>query len=127
MPSFAAQQASDTRDQDGQIERLGQIIIGARFKSLQDVLRARAGRQHEYGNVVVRRAQSSSHGEPIFSRQHYIQDERGKVCSLFRQQLQGLLARAADAHGISFRLQIETKPFSQMRFIFHDKDSRHTW
>src|SRR5712675_3288269 len=111
MPRFAPEQASDTRDQDGQIEWLRQIIIRARLKSLQDILRARARRQHEYGNVVVRRTQSSSYSETVFSGQHYIQDERGKVCSLFRQQLQGLFARAADAHGISFRLQIETKPF----------------
>src|SRR5258706_4105010 len=127
MPGFAAQQASDTRDQNGEVERLRQIIIRARFKSLQDVLRTRAGRQHEYGNIVVRRAQSTSYGEPVFSRQHYIQDERAKVRSLLRQQLQRLFASAADAHGISFRLEIETKAFGQMRFIFDDKDSRHTW
>src|SRR5258708_36666993 len=43
LPVFAPQQASHASDEDGEVERFGQIVVGPGFKSLQNVFGARAG------------------------------------------------------------------------------------
>src|SRR6266576_4388613 len=127
QPDLAPQQASNSRDQDGHVEWLRQVLVRSRFKPLQNVFWARTGREHEQGNIITRCAQCAGHGEPIFSRQHHIQNERIEIPTVFQEQLQRLFTVAAHLHGITLRLQVKAKPFGQMCFIFHDQDPRHTW
>ena len=79
MPSFAAQQAFEAREQNGEIEWLGQIVVGARFESFENIFRAAARREHQQRNVVFRFAQFARDGEAVFPGQHHIENEGFEV------------------------------------------------
>src|SRR5258708_35592588 len=66
-PALTAQKAGNTRDQDIEIEGLGQIIVRARFEPLQHIFGASAGGEHEKRCVIARRPQRMGAPEPVFS------------------------------------------------------------
>ena len=94
LPGFAAQQASDARDEDGKIERLGQIIVGAGFKSLQNVFGARARGQHQQRNVILGFAQGARHGEAVLAGKHYVQHQRVELFLVFQETIERFFAVA---------------------------------
>ena len=126
LPGFAPQQASHARDEDGKVERLGQIIVGPGFKSLQNVFRARACGQHQQGNVILGFAQSARHGEAVLAGKHYVQHQCVEIFVAFQETIERIFAIAHNLDGIALLLQIETEPLRQVGFIFHYEDPAHT-
>src|ERR1700689_3113247 len=122
MPVLTAQEAFEPREQDGEIERLWKVVVGARFESLENVFRAASRGEHQQRDVVFRFAQFARNGKAVFSRQHYIENERFELGILFEQQIKRLFAFAADVHGVAFGFEIEAQTFGEMRFVFADED-----
>ena len=125
-PFLAPQQTFDSRQQDRQVERLRQVIVGARFKSLQHVFGPASRRQHQYRNIILRLPQLPRHRKPIFSRQHHVQHQRIIEFIVFQQPVQRFLSPVGDLHGVALRLQVKPKPLRQVRLIFHDQNPAHT-
>jgi hypothetical protein len=71
-PGAAPQQALEPRQEYGQLEGLGEVIVGAGRESLEHVFWAAARREDENGHVVLRLAQRGDHGEAVHARQHHV-------------------------------------------------------
>ena len=68
-PRHAAEKTVETGQQDGKIERFGQIIVGACAESVEYVFRAAARGEHEDGNEILLCPQFRGDGETISSRE----------------------------------------------------------
>ena len=121
----APQQPLQPRQQNRQVERLGQIIVRPRRKTFQHIFGPAARGQHEHRHIIPCRAQFRNHAEPIFSRQHNVEHDGIEVFFLAEQTIRGGLAIAHNLGGISLRLQIEAQSLRQMGFIFHHQNPAH--
>ena len=59
---------------DGQVKRLGEIVIGACFESTQNVACASARGQHENRNELPHRSKLRRNLESVFAGQHHIEN-----------------------------------------------------
>ena len=74
-PRHAAEKTVETRQQDGKIERLGQIIVGAGAESVEHVFGTAARGEHQDGNEILLRPQLRGDGKAISSGKHDVQDD----------------------------------------------------
>jgi hypothetical protein len=91
----AAQQGLDPRQQFGQRERLGQVVVGAQLQAQHAVEFGRLGGEHQDRRGTPARAQRLADLEPVHAGHHQVQD----------QQVAGLLVLArqcghAVGHGL---------------------------
>ena len=75
QPCHTAEQTVETRQQDGKIEGLGQIIVRAGAESVEYILRTAARSEHQDGNEILLRPQFRGDRETIPSRKHDVQDD----------------------------------------------------
>ena len=73
QPFAAAQQAPDAGDQDGQVEGLGEVIVGAGGEALQNVVGMAARGQHQGGNELAGLPHFGHDGEAVLAGQHDVQ------------------------------------------------------
>ena len=69
---MAAQQATDARTQNREIERLGEVVVRSRGEALQYIVRMTTRREHQSGNELPGTAQLGHHLEAVLARQHHI-------------------------------------------------------
>ena len=125
MPILPAKQTLEARQQNSEIKRLRKIVVGARFKSFEYILRPASRGEHQQRNVVPRFAQFARDCEAVLARQHHIEHERFEIRIVFQQQIERLFALPADVDGVAFRLEIKAQSFREMRFVFDDEDAAH--
>ena len=129
QPSAAPEQPLDPRQQDGQIERLGQIVVGARLESAQDVVGVRTRRQQHDRDETARRPQPPHDLETVEARQHDVEQHDvegvGADAPVVEKPLQGVLAVVLDVGREPLRLEIELQPGREMFFVFDDEDTVH--
>ena len=126
QPPAAAQQPLDARQQNGQVERLRQIVVGPRLEPAQDVVGVRAGRQQHDGDEPPRLAQPPHDLEPVEARQHDIEQHHVEGARVpVEQPRQGVLAVLLDVGREPFRLEVELQPRREMVFVFDDEDAVH--
>ena len=106
-PIASPQQAANTRQQNGQIERLGQVVVGARGKALQHVLRTAARGQHQQRNIVAGLAQLGSNREAIFAGKHDVEHQQIELGRALQQQVERSFAVADNPGGITLGFEIE--------------------
>ncbi len=71
----AADQRVHPRDQLGQIERLGEVIVGAAFEPPHPCLEFIARGQHQHRGEDAALAKLFHHGEPVPSGEHDVEDD----------------------------------------------------
>ena len=79
----------DPRDQDRQLERFREVVVGPRLESAEHVLRTAASREHEDRHVLTSRAQLGCHREAVLPRQHHVEQDGVERLSLTKQKVQG--------------------------------------
>ena len=121
-PFAAPQQSAQPRQQDVQLERLRQVVVGAGLESVQDVFRAAARRQHQHRHVVAFGAQLLDDREAVLAGQHDV-EHHGVVPRAIREQpIERLLAVAVDIDLVPFGFEVEAKAVGEMRLVFDDQD-----
>ena len=125
QPFAAAQQSAQAREQDLQLERLRQVIVGAGFESLQHVFRAAARGQHQHRHVVAFGAQLLDDGEAVLAGQHHVEHDGVVARAIGEQAIERLLAVAVDIHLVAFGFEVEAQPVGEVRFVFDDEDPAH--
>src|SRR6267143_1060048 len=125
LPLAPPHQSLQPCQKNRQVERLGQVVVGACSKPLQHILRTAPGSQHQHRHIVTRCSQLGNHAESILARKHNVEYDRVEIL-LFRQQaLGGRLAIAHHFGGVAFGFEVKTKPLSQMSFVFHYEHAAH--
>ncbi len=122
QPLAAAQQSTQAREQDLQLERLRQVIVGAGFESLQHVFGPAARGQHQHRHVVALGAQLLDDGEAVLAGQHHVEHDGVVARSIAEQAIERLLAVAVDLDLVAFGFEVEAQPVGEVRLVFDDQD-----
>ena len=127
QPRRAAQQTADARQQDGQLRRLRQVIVGAGREAIEDIFGTAAGRKDQHRHELPGLTQLRNDGEAVLARQHDIQHHEieaavGGVGQLLERRLAGL----DDLDPVSLGLEVEAQPLGQMLLVLDDQDPRRT-
>ena len=127
-PRAPAEQAGDPGQQDGEVERLGQVVVGPRLEPEQHVVGVRAGGQQHHRHELPRRAQPPHHLEAVESGQHDIEQDDVEPCTVggrVNEALQGHRAVLLHLGGETLRLEIELQAPGEVFLVFDDEDAAH--
>ena len=122
VPQAASQQGVHARDEDRQVERFRQIVVGSGGKALQDVLGAPPRRQHEDRDEVTALAQGRGDLEAVDARQHDVEDDGVERRSAGFDDVE---RRFAGFDVVSFRLEVEPQSRRDVRFVFDNEQRSH--
>src|SRR3984885_1019994 len=122
LPRPAPQQAVQARQQDRQIEGLGQVVVGADGESSQHILGAAPRGQDQDRCAVLALAQLLHHGETVAAGQHHVHyhDVDGSVGG--GSDLERCFTVARNAGAVALRFQVEFQALCQMIFVLDDED-----
>ena len=125
-PGAAAEQPADPRQQDRELGRLGQVVVGAGGEAVQHVLGTAAGGQHQDRHEDVALAQLADDGEPVLAGQHDVEHDQVEVRRRIEKALEGAIAVVEHLGIEAFGLEVEAQPFGQVVLVFDDQDAlRH--
>ena len=125
VPAAAAEQAVDAREEDGQLERLGEVIVGAGLEPAQHVVGAAAGGEHQDRHVLPGGPQLRGRLETVLAGQHDVEDDDVERLVAFEQQGQRLLAVVGHGDVMAFGLEVEAQAVGDVRLVVHDEDAAH--
>ena len=122
LPLRPAQQAADARQQDGELGRLGQIVVGAGGKSLQHVFGTPARRQHQDRHELLGGAQLGHDRESVLARQHHVEHDQIEWAVVATEQaLERGFAVIHDFGGEALRLEVEAQALGQVLLVLDDE------
>ena len=124
-PLPASQQAAQPRQQDLQLERLGQVVIGAGLEPLQHISRPAARGQHQHGNEVACRPQLLHDIKAVAARQHHVEDHRIVGGAIGQQPVKRRLAVAVHIDHMALGFKVEPQALGEVRLVFDDQDVAH--
>jgi hypothetical protein len=116
----AALQRADAGEQDGEGERLGHVIVGARIETLDDVGNGIASRQHQNGNVLAKLAETAGDLNAIDSGQHDIEEDEVELV-VFGERKSGE-AVVSEAYGMIVFLEATAKDLGHSLLVFDYED-----
>ena len=125
VPSPPSQQSVDAREEDRELEGLGQVVVRTSLESSQHVFRAAARGEHQDRQELLGRTQLRRDGEAVFARQHHVEDHDVEDAPLFQQEIERLLAVCRDDRLMAFGLEIELEAVGDVLLVFDDQDSTH--
>ena len=126
QPRAPAEQTGDPRQQNGEVERLRQEVVGSRLEALQHVVGARAGGQQHHRHELPRGPQPAHHLETVETRQHDVeQDDVELARAGAGEPAQGHLAVLLDVGGVAFRLEVQLQARGEVFLVFDDEDAAH--
>jgi hypothetical protein len=73
-PFRTAQQTLQARQQNWQLEWLGEIVIRSGGESFQDILRSASGSEHQNWDEISAGAEFGGYRETVFAGEHYVED-----------------------------------------------------
>ena len=122
LPLRSAQQPTDARQQNRELGRLGQVVVGAGGKPVEHVFGTPARREHEDRNELLGGAQLGHHREAVLARQHDVEHDQVERRSLTAEQaLERRFAGVDDLDGEAFRLEVEAQPLGQVLLVLDDE------
>ena len=102
----------------------GQVVVGARLESLQDILGPAARRQHQHRHELPGFAQLADDGEAILARQHDVEDDQvERRRRLAEQPRQRRLAGLDDGGDVALRLEVEAQALGEVLLVLDDEDA----
>ena len=122
LPLRSAQQPSDPRQQNRQLGRLRQVVVGAGGKPVEDVFGTPARREHEHRHELLGGAQLGHDREAVLARQHDVEHDEVELAVVTAEQpLESGLAGVDDLDGKAFRFEVEPQPLGQVQFVLDDE------
>ena len=125
QPLFPPEQRPHTCEQDREIERLGQIVVGASLKTTRHVISFFAGREDHHGDERPRFTESAHDLETIETGQHHIEKHKMKLVRTFLQPFESRPSVVLYINRVAFCLQVELQPSRKMFFVLDDQYMRH--
>ena len=115
-----AQHGVDPREQLGERERLGDVVVGAEPQRGDLVELVLARRQHDHRDQVVGGAQRGEHLQPVLPGQVDVEQDQPEVLDLGLGQRVEPVAR--DRGGVAGELEVERQPGGDRVVILDDQD-----
>ena len=128
QPHPAAEQAGEPRQQDGEVEGLGQVVVCPRLEPAQHVVVVRAGGQQHHRHELARRAQPPHHLEAVEAGQHDVEQDDVEPTGAGPggdEALQGHLAVLLHLGREPFRFQVQLQTPGEVLLVFDDEDAAH--
>ena len=123
-PRDAAQQRAHAREQHGQRERLGQIVVGAQVEAAHDVARRVTRGQQQHRHVTVVRAQPRDDVEAGDPGQHHVEEHQiDRRRALVREALERRLAAIGDLHAVALGLQVEGQAAREVLLVLNEENA----
>ena len=122
-PLAPAQQALHARDENRQLEGLGQIVVGARLKSPQHVLGTAAGGEHQHRHELPGAPQLGRHVEPVDAWQHHIEDDEVEPVGL--EQRERPFSRVHHLNVVMFGDEVKPQALGEVLLVFDNEEAAH--
>ena len=119
----APQHGAHARQQLGDRERLGDVVVGAQLEAEHLVGFGRAGGQHDDRRRDRARPQVAAHVEAVLLRQHHVEDHQ--VGRERAGLLQPLVAVGGGFDLVALELEVVAQPEPHLRLVFNHQDSFH--
>ena len=124
-PLPAAKQPLHAGDENRQLEGFRQIVVGARLKSLKNILRAAAGGEHQDRDELPGAPQLGHDREPGHAWQHDIEDDQVEASGIGQQLRQRRFSRVHHLGVVMLGDQVELQTCGDMLLVFDDQDPAH--
>ena len=128
QPAPAPEETVDAGKEDREVERLGQVVVGARLEPVQHVVGARArGEQHDR-HELPRRAEPPDHLEPVETGQHDVEEDDVEAAGVgvgADETLEGDRAVLLDLGRVPFRFEIQLEARGEMLLVLDDENAAH--
>jgi len=123
LPCSAAEERLDADEENAEVERLGEIVVRAGFKTFKDVFRTGACCEHEHGSVTLGFSEGANNLEAIFAGEHAVEDNGVDGFGGIEQISESGVAVRLVVSPVSFGLKIKEEPLREMLFVFDDRDT----
>ena len=120
----APEQRAHARQQLGELERLGEVVVGAAVEAGDLVGHAGARRQQQDRHLPAARAQLAQDGEPVAPRQHDVEDEQ--VVLALERAGESRLAVVRDVDLVVLGLQPALDEARHLLLVLDDQDAHRT-
>ena len=77
MPGGAAEQGFKSHEEDAEVERFGEVVVGAGFDTFEDLFGACAGGEHQDRSEVLGFTEGADDGEAVGAGKHAVEDDGG--------------------------------------------------
>ena len=125
QPLPPPQQPAYARQQDRQLERLGQVVVGPAFEPHQHVFGTGPRREHQNRHEIALGAQRARHVEAVLAGQPHVEHHGIELVALDPQQGHGGGAIAFDVHVVAIGGEVEAQALGDVLLIFDDQDAAH--
>ena len=112
---------AQARIQLADVERLGQVVVGAAVEPLDPGFDAVPGGQHQHRHLGAARPEALADLQAVDERQHDVEDHRVVVGD--GDELDDVPAIACDVHGVGLLAQALRQHLCRVRFVFDQKDA----
>ena len=119
----AADQRAQARLELGQIEGLGEVVVGAEVEALDALVEGVVGGEHQHRHARAAVAQPAQHFEAAELGQPQVEDHH--VVGLGRQHVVGFAPVVHAIHGVIGLAQGPGEAVGQHRVVFNDEDAHY--
>ena len=120
-----AEQCVDARNQNRQVERLRQVIIGPRFEPAKHVFGTAARGEHQNRRLPSLRAHARCHSKAIDAGQHHVEHHEVDTRRVGLDRFEGRFAVVSKRHLVAVSLEVEAQARCDVRFVFNNQESGH--
>ena len=117
----ATEMGSHPREELGEVERLGDIVVGAQVQATHPILDGSAGGQHDHGDVAVG-ADPTQEVEAVPIGQAHVDDH--EVGSIRSSALEPCLRRSRADHVDAVLAEAHLDEIEDPRLVIHDEHGR---
>ena len=125
VPAAPPQQTVDARQENGQVERLGKIVVGPCFESTQNVSRAPARGQHQNRNELADGSKLRGDRKSVLAGQHDVEDDGVERLPVDQQHAERAFAVGHNRRLVSLRFEVEPQAVGNVLLVFDDQDPAH--
>ena len=126
MPGGAADEGADADEEDGEFEGFGEVVVGAGFDAVEDVLGVGSGGEHEDGGEAVGGAEGAGDGESVGAGEHAVEDDDGDffgACGGRGEEVgEGGVAVGFVVGAEALGFEVEEEALGEVFFVFDEGD-----
>ena len=125
VQALLRERRADARAEDGRVERLRQVIVGAEEQAAYDRLLLRRRRDHHDGNVLERHVLLHDLEDLVARELGHHDVEQHEVERLLRQAVERLASVLGDEHGVAIAAQAPRQQIAVHLVVVDDEDRAH--
>jgi len=122
LPVHAAEQGGEAGEEDGEVEGLGEVVVGAGGEAFDDVFGASAGGEEQDRGEVAGFAQGADDGEAVAAGEHDVEEDGGGLRVGGEEPGEGGVAVGFVVGAVAFGFEVEEETLGEVFFVFYYGD-----